>query len=52
VLRAHPGTMPVEIRFLLEKRALLAGPSLRVDGSAALARDIESIPFLDPGQAG
>ncbi len=52
VLRAHPGPIPVEIRFVLEKRALLAGESFHVDGSEALRRDVASVPFLEPGQAG
>ena len=50
VLRAHPGTMPVEIRFETEGLALLAGPALAVDGGAALARDVGEIPFLEPGE--
>ena len=44
-LRAHPGTMPVEIHFEAEGRGLLAGPTYRVDGSPALAADIAAIPF-------
>lgn len=48
VLRAHPGTVPVEIRFQAEGRALEVGEALRVDGGSALAADIAGIPFAKP----
>jgi uncharacterized protein YciI len=50
VLRAHPGRLPVEIRFAAEGRALLAGPSFAVDGGGALRAELAAIPFLAGAQ--
>ena len=51
VLRAHPGGLPVEIRFQAEGRGLVAGEALRVDAGPGLAQDIASIPFARPSSA-
>ncbi len=51
VLRAHPGTVPVEIRFVAEGRALEVGEGMRVDGSPGLDRDLAAIPFRAPEAA-
>ena len=51
VLRAHPGSVPVEIRFRAEGRGLVVGEALRVDGGPGLARDIAAIPFAPPTPA-
>jgi DNA polymerase-3 subunit alpha len=51
VLRAHPGPVPVEIRFEREGLALRCGPSLRVTPGPSLDADLQAVPFVEAPEA-